>query len=87
MFGTTPLRSFAILAAVGATLAAAAPAGAVIYNGHAGLGASFQHNQTDLEFLAGSPSAAVQDGTSNTLMVGEFSPQMPTAGRPGGQVR
>lgn len=27
--------------------------GLVIYNGHAGLGASvYQHNQTDLEFLA-----------------------------------
>ena len=75
MFGTTPIRSFAILAAVGATLAAAAPAGAVIYNGHAGLGASFQHNQTDLEFLALSPQApgseGVTDGTSNTIMVGE----------------
>ena len=89
MFGTTPIRSFAILAAVGATLAAAAPAGAVIYNGHAGLGASYQHNQTDLEFLAVSPSgandpvrtAAVQDGTSNTIMVGVFS-----AGKPGEDV-
>ena len=88
MFGTTPKRSLATLAAVGAMLAAAAPAGAVIYNGHAGLGASYQHNQSDLEFLAGSPSgssdairaAAVQDGTSNTLMVGEFSRP---ASRPG----
>jgi hypothetical protein len=48
-----------------ATVAVAA--GLVAYNGHAGLGASvYQHNQTDLEFLAG-----VTDGTSNTLAVGE----------------
>jgi len=46
-------------------LAAASPGGAVSYNGHAGLGAAYQHNQTDLEVLG-----AVQDGTSNTLMVG-----------------
>ena len=45
-------------------LAAATPAGVIAYNGHAGLGASYQHNQTDLEFVA-----AVHDGTSNTLMV------------------
>ena len=84
MFGTTPKRSLATLAAAGAMLVAAAPAGAVIYNGHAGLGPSYQHNQSDLEFLADSNHAiriaAVQDGTSNTVMVGEFSRP---ASRPG----
>jgi hypothetical protein len=66
MFGITRRRSLATIVAVSAVLATATPAGAVIYNGHAGLGASYQHNQTDLEFAA----AATQDGTSNTLMVG-----------------
>jgi hypothetical protein len=89
MIAISPKRSFAALAAIGALLVAAAPAGAIAYNGHAGLGASYQHNQTDLEFLAVSPSgandpvrtAAVQDGTSNTIMVGVFS-----AGKPGEDV-
>jgi hypothetical protein len=83
MFGTTPKRSFATLAAVGALLAAAAPVGAILYNGHAGLGSSYQHNQSDPEFLADSRIAAVQDGTSNTVLVGESSPELPTANRPG----
>ena len=89
MFGITPKRSFATLAAVGAMLAAAAPAGAVIYNGHAGLGSAYEHNQTDLEFLAsdGVRMAAVQDGTSNTLMVGEFSRTPILMTDMGGQVR
>lgn len=66
MVGITRTRSLATLVACGALLVAATPAGAVIYNGHAGLGAAYQHNQTDLEFL----TAAVKDGTSNTLTVG-----------------
>jgi hypothetical protein len=43
----------AIVAVAAALLAAPASAGAaVVYNGHAGLGASvYQHNQTDLEFV------------------------------------
>jgi len=43
--------AIAVLAA--ALLAAPASAGAaIVYNGHAGLGASvYQHNQTDLEFV------------------------------------
>ena len=37
----------------------------------AGLGASvYQHNQTDLEFLA-APQGHIADGTSNTIMFGE----------------
>ena len=40
----------------------------IIYNGHAGLGASaYQHNQTELEFAR---VAAITDGTSNTIMFG-----------------
>jgi hypothetical protein len=39
-----------------ATLAAVGAAAVVLYNGHAGLGSA--------------PTAAIQDGTSNTLMVG-----------------
>jgi hypothetical protein len=43
---------------------------AIQYNGHAGLGASvYQHNQTDLEFLA--LAAGITDGTSNTIFFGE----------------
>jgi hypothetical protein len=39
-----------------AALAAAAAAAAILYNGHAGLGSA--------------PTAAIKDGTSNTLIVG-----------------
>jgi hypothetical protein len=69
--------SLAVLAAIGG-LALAASAGAghdqpglVLYNGHAGLGASlYEHNQTDPEFLvtASWRPRAASDGTSNTLM-------------------
>ena len=63
--------TLAVLAVAGAMLATAGPAGAAItYNGHAG----YQHNQTDLEFLAFSPQAPgladISDGTSNTMMFG-----------------
>ena len=71
--------SLAVLAAVGG-LAAAGSAGAahdqpglVLYNGHAGLGASlYQHGQTDHEYVVSASwrprAAAVTDGTANTLM-------------------
>jgi hypothetical protein len=65
MFAITRRRSLATLVAAGALLVAATPAGAVIYNGHAGLGAAYQHHQTDLEFLA-----VAKDGTSNTVFLG-----------------
>ena len=43
-------RSLAALAVAAAVLASAGPVSAILYNGHAGLGASlYQHNQTDLE--------------------------------------
>ena len=79
MFGINRKRSLATLAVVVGVLATAGSAsagtqqsGLVAYNGHAGLGASvYQHNQTDLEFLAFSPVASIQDGTSNTIMFGE----------------
>ena len=41
----------------------------ILYNGHAGLGASvYQHNQTELDFVR---ATAITDGTSNTIMFGE----------------
>jgi opacity protein-like surface antigen len=77
-----------LLAAAASASAATDQPGVIAYNGHAGLGASvYQHNQTDLEFLALSPqgpgsdgvrlgsndarAAGVQDGTSNTIAFGE----------------
>lgn len=74
MLGINLKRSLATVAVAAGVLAAAGPAsaathqsGLVAYNGHAGLGASvYQHNQTDLEFLA-----SVKDGTSNTISFGE----------------
>ena len=86
MFGITRTRSRATLVAVGALLVAATPAGAVIYNGHAGLGEAYQHNQTNLEFLTAGRTAAVKDGTSNTLTVGELSAPI-LMGDMSGQVR
>ena len=90
-------RPLSLLLLVGAIAIVAAPAhaftppigsnkGSVItYNGHAGLGASvYQHNQTDLEFLALSPqgpgSDGLHDGTSNTIMFGERLVAMPDMG-------
>ena len=70
MFGINLKHSLATVAVATGLLATAGPAsartyqsdGVVLYNGHAGLGASvYQHNQTDVEFL---------DGTSNTIMFG-----------------
>ena len=49
----------------------------ILYNGHAGLGASvYQHNQTELEFLA---LSGIQDGTSNTVMFGARAAYSPEA--------
>jgi hypothetical protein len=76
MFNTTIRRSVAAFAVTAGLLAAAGPASAILYNGHAGLGSNvYQHNQTDLEFLlspqgpgaTASATAAIADGTSNTL--------------------
>ena len=64
-----------VLASAGSASAGTQPSGLVLYNGHAGLGASvYQHNQTDLDLLAISShpavAARVTDGTSNTIMFG-----------------
>ena len=69
MFGSNLKDSLATVAVAAAALAAAGSAsaathqsGSVLYNGHAGLGASvYQHNQTELDYV---------DGTSNTIMFG-----------------
>ena len=54
-----------VLAATGPASAGVQPSSLIGHNGHAGLGANaYQHNQSDLEFLASS----VTDGTSNTVM-------------------
>ena len=80
MFGINLKHSLAtigigVLATAGSASASTHPLGVIVYNGHAGLGASvYQHNQTDLESLAASALAAgVRDGTSNTIAFGEFS--------------
>lgn len=63
MLISTLKRSIATLAVVGGTLVTAGPAGALTYNGHAGLGSSvYQQNQFDLEFLAFSPHDQGRDG-------------------------
>jgi hypothetical protein len=70
MFGINLRHSLAtvvvaagLLAAAGSASAGTPQSGVVVYNGHAGLGASvYQHDQTDLEFT---------DGTSNTIALGE----------------
>ena len=75
MFGIKLKHSIATVAVAAGVLAAAGSAsagthqsGLITYNGHAGLGASvYQHNQTELEFLA---LSGIQDGTSNTVMFG-----------------
>jgi hypothetical protein len=76
MFNLTLKRAVATVAVTAGLLAGAGPAGAVVfYDGHAGLGASvYQHNQTDLEFLA-APQGHVTDGTSNTLQIGLVAPR------------
>jgi len=51
-----------LLTAAGSASAATHQSDSVLYNGHAGLGASvYQHNQTELDYF---------DGTSNTIMFG-----------------
>jgi hypothetical protein len=85
MFGINLKHSLATVAVAVAVVAAAGSASAgthhsgVLYNGHAGLGASvYQHNQTDLEFLAhercdnrGRPAEF-----SNRLALNDQSPQL-----------
>ena len=80
MFGINLKHSLAtigigVLATAGSASASTHPLGVIVYNGHAGLGASvYQHNQADPEFLAFSPRApGVKDGTSDTLAFGEIS--------------
>ena len=50
MLSTTLKRLIGALGVVAGLLVSAGPASAILYDGHAGLGASvYQHNQTDLE--------------------------------------
>jgi hypothetical protein len=60
MLGINIKHVIASAAVAGGLLAAAGPASAA---------SVYQHNQTDLEFLA----SAVTDGTSNTIMFGELA--------------
>ena len=53
----------AVLAAAGSASAGTHPSSLVVYNGHAGLGASVYQHQ-------GPGAAGVTDGTSNTIMFG-----------------
>jgi hypothetical protein len=79
MFGSKLKHSLATVAVAAGVLAAAGPASAgthqsslVVYNGHAGLGASaYQHNQFDLDYLV-----PVTDGTSNTIAFARWSPDV-----------
>jgi hypothetical protein len=82
MFGTVLKHSLAtvavavgLLAASGSASAGTHQSGVIVYNGHAGLGASvYQHNQTDPEFLAlslqGSGSEGFWLGSNDTLAAG-----------------
>jgi hypothetical protein len=81
MLGINLKHSLATAAVAAGLLAAAGPASAahgIVYNGHAGLGASgYQHNQTELDAVASSSEGfwlgsndalqAITDGTSNTI--------------------
>ncbi len=61
-------RSVVTLAVTTGLLAAAGPASAIVYNGHAGLGSSaYQHNQTDYDYLWTAHATGISDGTSNTV--------------------
>jgi hypothetical protein len=53
MYGINLRHSLATIAiALGALATAGSASAAIVYDGHAGLGASgYHHNQTDLEFL------------------------------------
>ena len=63
-------RSAVTLAVMTGVLAAAGPASAIVYNGHAGLGSSaYQHNQTDYDYLKTTHASGISDGTSNTCAV------------------
>jgi hypothetical protein len=77
MFNRTLKHSVAAVAAAAGLLAAAGPASAILYDGHAGLGSSaYQHNQTDLEY-AFSPQGPTSDGfwlgSSDALGVADAS--------------
>ena len=72
MLGINLKHAVAIVTVTAGVLTAAGPASAathILYNGHAGLGASgYQHNQTDHDSLT--------DGTSNTIMFETFLPEI-----------
>ena len=68
-------RSAVTLAVMTGVLAAAGPASAIVYNGHAGLGASaYQHNQTDHDYLTTTHASGISDGTSNTVQFALAAP-------------
>ncbi len=69
--------SVTALAVAAAPVASAGPSkakGAIVYNGHAGLGANIQTQSTSRGIFAGhyrdGDPAGVKDGTSNTLLTG-----------------
>jgi hypothetical protein len=68
-------RSAVTLAVMTGVLAAAGPASAIVYTGHAGLGTSaYQHNQTDYDYLTTTHASGISDGTSNTVQFALVAP-------------
>ena len=84
MHSTTLKRSFATLAAVGGMLALAGPAGAVIYNGHAGLGSSVVDGTSNTLMVG---AFSIDIGTSEQVAAERRSEGLVLMADAGGQLR